>query len=103
MALADRSYMREAYHPPRWTTILIFVLITAFVVQSVLLFYQDFDASRYLALSVAGLSQGRIWQLFTFQFLHTCPWPWHVLFNCLGLYFFGRPVEESLGGKRFLI
>ena len=95
--------MREAYHPPRWTTIIIFVLIGAFVLQSVLWFYEDFEASRWLAMSVAGLSKGRLWQLFTFQFLHTIPWPWHVLFNCLGLYFFGRPVEESLGGRRFLL
>jgi hypothetical protein len=26
----------------------------------------------------------------------------HVLFNCLGLYFFARPLEEVLGGRRFL-
>jgi hypothetical protein len=25
-----------------------------------------------------------------------------VLFNCLGLYFFGRPVEEMVGSKKFL-
>jgi hypothetical protein len=25
-----------------------------------------------------------------------------VLFNCLGLWFFGKPVEEQLGSKRFL-
>jgi membrane associated rhomboid family serine protease len=53
-------------------------------------------------LSVVGLSKGKVWQLFTFQFLHLAPMPWHVLFNCLGLYFFGKPVEEALGPKRFL-
>jgi membrane associated rhomboid family serine protease len=83
-------------------TRLIIVLIAAFVVQSLLLFYGDFDVSKHLALSVAGLKRGEVWQLLTFQFLHSCPWPWHVLFNCLGLYFFGRPVEEILGEKKFL-
>src|SRR5262249_32699015 len=46
--------------------------------------------------------RGEVWQLLTFQFLHSVPMPWHVLFNCLGLYFLGRPVEERLGSKRFL-
>src|SRR4030095_9612878 len=46
---------------------------------------------------------GRVWQLVTFQFLHSAPWPWHVLFNCLGLYFFGRSVESMIGAKKFLV
>jgi membrane associated rhomboid family serine protease len=102
MALADRHYMRDGYHPPRITTALILVLIGAFAVQSALQFYGDIDAINQLGLTAAGLKQGKVWQILTFQFLHSCPWPWHVLFNCLGLYFFGRPVEETLGGKRFL-
>jgi membrane associated rhomboid family serine protease len=102
MSLSDRFYMRDAYHPPRMTWWLIGVLITAFLIQSLLLFYGDVELSDQLALSVDGLKHGKVWQLLSFQFLHTCPWPWHVLFNCLGLYFFGRPVEEIVGEKRFL-
>lgn len=102
MSLADRFYMRDSYHTPRMTTWLITVLIFAFLIQSVLLFYGDFELAQHLALSVDGLKHGKIWQLITFQFLHSTPWPWHVLFNCLGLYFFGRPVEEIVGGRRFL-
>lgn len=102
MALADRRYMRDAYHPPRMANTLIIVLILAFVVQSLLLFYGDINLDEQLGLSVDGIRHGRIWQLLTFQFLHNCPWPLHVLFNCLGIYFFGRPVEEVLGSRRFL-
>jgi membrane associated rhomboid family serine protease len=102
MALADRHYMREEYHPPRVTTILIVVLLAAFVIQSALWFYGDIDAVKDLGLTVQGLKEGKIWQIITFQFLHATPWPFHVLFNCLGLYFFGRPVEERFGGRRFL-
>jgi membrane associated rhomboid family serine protease len=102
MGLADRYYMRDEYHPPRITTKLIIVLIGAFVVQSALEFYGDINLYKSLALSVHGIMSGKIWQLLTFQFLHSGPWPWHVLANCLGLYFFGRPVEEMLGGKKFL-
>jgi len=103
MGLADRFYMRDAYHAPRMTTRLIIVLIVAFIVQSLLLFYGDIAISEHLALSAEGLRHGKVWQLVTFQFLHSCPWPWHVLFNCLGLYFFGRPVEEMVGEKKFLL
>src|SRR5690349_17749297 len=102
MALSDRFYMRDSYHAPRMTTRLIVVLIAAFLVQSILLFYGDVAISEHLALSVDGLKHGKVWQLVTFQFLHSVPWPWHVLFNCLGLYFFGRPVEEMVGERKFL-
>jgi membrane associated rhomboid family serine protease len=102
MALSDRRYMRDADHPPRMATTLIIVLLVAFVLQSLLVFYGDIELSNQLGLSVAGIMHGKVWQLLTFQFLHTCPWPLHVLFNCLGIYFFGRPVEEALGSRRFL-
>lgn len=103
MGLADRNYMRDEYHPPRVATKLIVVLIAAFVIESVLVFYFNIDVLKHLGLTVAGIKAGKVWQLLSFQFLHSTPWPWHVLFNCLGLYFFGRPVEERLGSKTFLI
>jgi membrane associated rhomboid family serine protease len=81
---------------------LIIILIVCFVVQSCFAFYGDKDFRKHLALSVEGLTNGKVWQLFTFQFLHSVPWPFHVLFNCLGLYFFGKPIEEQLGTRRFL-
>jgi membrane associated rhomboid family serine protease len=110
MALADRTYMRDDYNPPRYTTILIIVLIVAFVLEAAYLFYAPSQQVlgrlppllEYLGLSVDGLRHGRAWQLLTFQFLHAAPMPFHVLFNCLALYFFGRSVEETLGSRRFL-
>ena len=102
MALADRDYQREEYHPPRYTMRLIVVLLVAFLIQSVLAIYHRVDITKVLALSLPGLRHGWVWQLITFQFMHSVPLPWHVLFNCVGLYFFGRPVEERLGSRRFL-
>src|SRR2546421_526981 len=102
--LADRSYMRKDSWDSRRpiSVILIFVLIAVFVLQWALLFYTGFDLQQYCGLSNAGLARGRVWQLLTFQFLHWGPWPWHVLFNCLGLYFFGREVEQAIGPFSFL-
>src|SRR5687767_6302051 len=44
---------------------------------------------------------GKIWQFLTFQFLHADFG--HVLFNCLGLFFFGPWMERWWGSGKFLI
>ena len=41
------------------------------------------------------------WQLLSYGFLHH-PAPSHILFNMLGLYFFGTMVESTVGPRRFL-
>lgn len=106
--LEDRSYMREGSFDSRRsvTIILIAALIIIWVVQNVAYAYTSlswrYPFSDYWALSIDGLRHGRFWQILTFQFLHAGPWPWHLLINCLGLWFFGRSVEETLGAKGFL-
>ena len=42
----------------------------------------------------------RPWTVITYMFLHGGIW--HILFNMLGLYFFGPRLEVELGGGRFL-
>jgi len=42
----------------------------------------------------------RPWTLFTYSFTQTDPF--HILFNMLGLYWFGRLVDEYLGARRLL-
>src|SRR5260221_14482498 len=102
--LEDRSYMRKDPMDSRVSvcTVLIVTLAGVFLVQ-----YMGgirmLDFREYLALSKDGLVHDhRFWQIFTFQFLHSGPWPWHLLFNCLALYFFGRDVEQALGPTDFL-
>jgi len=46
------------------------------------------------------LKHGYVWQLLSFQFLHSGLI--HLLLNSWGLYVFGRPVEEALGKSRFV-
>lgn len=43
-----------------------------------------------------------VWQLGTWGFLHSVTVPTHILFNMLGLFFFGTMLEGTLGGRRFL-
>lgn len=42
----------------------------------------------------------QFWRFISFQFLHADIW--HLMFNMLGLYFFGALVEQYLGSKRYL-
>jgi membrane associated rhomboid family serine protease len=102
--LDDRSYMRANPHRSRWSaTVLIIIAVTVcFALQEIASFY--FNGGQWVAenlgLSTDGLKTGRIWQLVTFQFLHGGFW--HLFFNVLTLWFFGRPVEEGLGSRSFL-
>lgn len=100
--IADRPYMRRAaaWHLPQLsaTAILIAVNLGVFVFQNVNAVYLGWPVERELALSRAGLEHGKIWQLFTFQFLHLGSW--HFICNAIGLFFLGRPLEATLGKAR---
>ena len=103
--LDDRSYMKSSPLERRPVTVtLLIVLVVVYVIQSVLTFYGNYSLNEWFGLSLHGVTKDlRLWQLVTFQFLHEAPMPFHLLFNCLGLYFFGRAVEDALGGGRFLL
>src|ERR1019366_8241495 len=95
--LDDRSYMRTEYRPA-WsmTTILLISVFACFVVQRIAEgVCRPGLVDSWFALSKQGLMDGRVYQLITFQFMHG---GWlHLFFNMLGLYFFGRAMEETLG------
>ena len=86
----------------RWSAsvILIIVLTAAFALQQINHVYIRSDVERWLALTAGSLTRGYVWQLLTFQFLHAGLM--HLLFNLLGIWFFGRAVEERLGTANML-
>jgi membrane associated rhomboid family serine protease len=49
----------------------------------------------------SALMEGRVWEFITFQFLHGSVG--HILFNSMGLYFFGPWMERWWGSRRFLV
>lgn len=49
----------------------------------------------------SALFEGKVWEFLTFQFLHDSVG--HVLFNSIGLYFFGPWAERWWGAKKFVI
>lgn len=50
---------------------------------------------------LSAVFEGKIWEFITFQFLHASVA--HVLFNCLGIFFFGPWMERWWGSTKFLI
>jgi membrane associated rhomboid family serine protease len=98
--LDDRSYMRTDSRP-RWsaTTILLISLVVCYIVQLIL--DRNFYSFRdNFALSLHGLREGKAYELVTFQFMHASPM--HLLGNCIGVFFFGRAIEQALGGRDML-
>ncbi|MFP4151311.1 MAG: rhomboid family intramembrane serine protease [Alkalispirochaeta sp.] len=60
------------------------------------------DIVTYLAMNPAlTVVEGFIWQPFTYMFAHSGIS--HLLFNMLGLFFFGTQVEHQLGSWEFLL
>ncbi len=62
--------------------------------------------SQVFALSLHQLQQGRVWTLLTYGAAHDLGDPFHVLFNCLALFYFMPLFEKRYGKKatlRFLL
>jgi membrane associated rhomboid family serine protease len=102
--LEDRDYMRHESYEPRmsFTVGLLVINAIVFIIQCVGWRFPDGTVieGSYFALSLDGLQHWRVWELLTFQFMHL---NWlHLLLNSLAIFFFGRTVESTIGGARFL-
>src|SRR5438552_382301 len=61
------------------------------------------DLLKLFGLVPAGVFPGlRIWQPFTYLFLHDVGSIWHILMNMFMLWMFGRELELVWGRSRFL-
>ena len=83
-------------------TITLCVTLAACYLAQMILHGLNLDdwVNQWLALSKDGLAHGLVFQLLTYQFLHGSMW--HLLLNVVGLYFFGRAMEEVLGSAGML-
>ena len=55
-----------------------------------------------LGVSLDGLLHGKIWQPFSYMFLHAAQDPFHLLFNMIMLWMFGGELERHWGPRAFL-
>lgn len=117
MGLYDRDYTQPEsrrqnynlpqlrFNLPRMTPVVKWLLIAN--VSIFLLGAINEPVARFLVtwLGVAPGSLGTIlqpWRIVSYQFIHDMSSPWHVLFNMVGLYFFGPPLERYMGSRRFV-
>lgn len=105
MGMADRHYEPEsgggggflASIPPVTKALLILNIVIHLV--DVLLLQRQirmFGAFRV----ESAVFEGRVWEFITFQFLHAGVI--HIVFNSIGLYFFGPWMERYWGAAKFL-
>lgn len=98
--------MRDDYRPPKTSVVvwLIAAIVAGFLLQTI--FLRWFGVGRtfvdLFALSVDGITSGKVWTLLTYSFLHSPSNLLHVIANLLGLYFLGRELLPVMGSKRFL-
>lgn len=57
---------------------------------------------EWLALKPSRIMRGEVWRLLTHAFCHDRTSVFHILFNMMGLYFFGVTLESMYGGREFL-
>lgn len=100
---------RRRYSFSKSLTILI-ILINILVWFAQIAFYPIVD--EVFALSPQSLQEGKIYQFFTYMFLHATfvetssgftIYPGHLIMNMLVFSIFGFPLEIVLGKKKFII
>src|SRR5262245_20452064 len=114
MGIYDRDYYRREgpsflgslTSQGRVTSWLVGLTIVCFIAQMVTR-TRGIDGwnepfTNALILNVKLVLQGQVWRLLTYAFLHDPDNILHLVFNMLGLFWFGRQVEERLGGREYL-
>lgn len=105
MGIADRDYHR---HSPRSGGFLAQLppVVKSLLIANVAIFFVDlFIGHKLLEFGVftiqSAIFEYHFWEFVTFQFLHGSLG--HLLFNSVGLYFFGPWMERWWGSGKFLI
>ncbi|MHC4974439.1 MAG: rhomboid family intramembrane serine protease [Planctomycetota bacterium] len=115
--MGEREYLRADYggggggRSPFWATYpatkaIIIGLVAIHVLMAILAAASEstYYAVRHILLLDPEyvLKKFYVWQLVTYALLHAQDTIWHVAFNALMIFFFGRMVEQRLGLKRYL-
>jgi len=104
MGLADRDYHRTERHGGGMAAGLPPVVKWLLLVNIAVYFIDLFNGHRlryFGAYAIeSALMEFRVWEFFTFQFLHGSLG--HLLFNMVALFFFGPFMERWWGSRKFL-
>lgn len=123
MGYQDRGYYRSpgSGFAPEWSAVNTIIAINVAVWLANFIFtgdlFREFFSLRFSLNDMLCLTSDlprhleRFWTLLTYGFCHDGPslQPpgepyslWHLIFNMLSLWFFGRPIEAILGKAEFL-
>ena len=104
MGFQDRGYYRrDEGFAPEWSAVMTIIVANVALWVANLLAAGEFPITGFLALKGDMLSKPwECWQLISYGFCHDPTSPWHLVFNMLALWFFGREVEYVIGRGRFL-
>ncbi len=113
MGYQDRGYYAERRSPfaPEWTGVNAIIVFTVGVWLADFIFAGNLFAGLIPRFSLNDIfclpedlprQPWRFWSLLTYGFLHDPTSPWHLIYNMLTLWFFGRVLEAHLGRAEFL-
>lgn len=103
MGINDRPYYRDEQPGMQVSGTAVSVLIGINVVVFLADMLTNGWLSKHFALDTRVAQEPwRAYQLLTYAFLHDLNSIQHIIFNMLGLFFFGRHVEETYGRREML-
>ena len=95
------NILRKSFKYADWNVsyIIIALNITVFLLIKMMP-----NLFNYLCLNVITVTKFKMfWQFFTYMFVHDPNGISHLLFNMLGIFFFGVSVEKIIGSKEFIL
>ena len=106
MGFSDRGYYRfdnSFQRQSDWTAVITLIIANVAVWVLNLFGGRNFSINNILALR-GDLPEHLLecWKLISYGFAHDAQSPWHLAFNMLAIFFFGRAVEQVLGKAEFL-
>jgi membrane associated rhomboid family serine protease len=102
MGVAEREYSKGGGMLAQLTPVVKCLLILNLGIYfGDLLLFDSAIRSQYAFTIQSAVAERRYWEFLTFQFIHGSVG--HVLFNCIGLFFFGPWMERWWGAKRFIL
>ncbi|MCL2845674.1 MAG: rhomboid family intramembrane serine protease [Chitinivibrionia bacterium] len=80
-----------------------FVLIITLAIHAIVLLAPQIGMyiMAYGGLRPSAVIEGQVWRLLTYAFLHSTHNFFHIAFNMLGLWMFGKEIEYMWGSRRF--
>ncbi|MFD2255165.1 rhomboid family intramembrane serine protease [Luteolibacter algae] len=101
MSFAERRFPSDRGDiMPQLTPVVKWLLILNLGIYFTDLLFLDHSIRNEFAFTIhSAVHERRIWEFVTFQFIHGSVG--HVVFNCIGLYFFGPWMERWWGAVRF--